>query len=508
MIDISNISGDRCALLIRHAEREEFPSGSFGNEITLTEKGHEDAVSFGRFLSRHRVNHIYCSPIIRCVQTAKGIVDGLGYSVDITLTSQLGNPGFHITDAAKAGPVYLNTCAQEVYRKYAAGERLEGFTSPEILKEKGLDYILNQTTGSGITLFISHDSLIAHLAYACGFADYSAKWVDYLDGIAVDCSDYSRDLMNLFTGYWSYLAVATACKVSLFDDIQSGYNSVNELLVLRGYDSRVLQPLLQALEDAGLIDRTEDRISLTKKGDLLTENAPQSLKYACTQWAAEHMRAWQSLEYTLKTGNAAFEKIYGQPFFDYISNSAERLESYHKAMFAYAERDYKDICKAVDFSGYDSIMDVGGSYGAAISTISQSFPNKKCYLFDLPEVAEKAKLQNVITIGGNFFESIPGLAQTMLLCRVLHDWNDEEAMTILRNCYRGLPSGGILYVIENCSDLINDNLALLSLNMAVVCHSFERTSLQYKELAERGGFSFIRTIRLNALQTIIEFRKP
>lgn len=508
MIDIKTISEGRCALLIRHAEREQFPSGSLGNEVLLTNKGYEDAISFGRSLSGHTVNHIYCSPLIRCVQTAKGIVDGLGYSVDITLTSQLGHPGFHITDAAAAGPAYLNASAQDVYRKFAAGELLEGFTSPEMLKEKGLDYIVNQTTGGGITLFISHDSLIAHLAYACGLADYTTKWVDYLDGVAIDCSDYSKELMGLFTGYWSYLAITTACKVNLFDDIQNGCDSVDGIIALRGYDRRVLHPLLQALEDAGLIDGTEEKITLTKKGGLLTDGDPQSLKYACMHWAAEHMRAWQILDYALKTGNTAFEHIYGQPFFDYLSKSPEKLEAYHKAMFSYAQRDYKDICKAVDFSGDDSIMDVGGSYGAAISVISQTFPNLKCYLFDRPEVVERAKVKNVKTIGGDFFKSVPDLARTILLCRVLHDWDDEKAAVILLNCYRGLPSGGILYIIENCSDLIKDNLALLSLNMAAICHSFERTSVQYRELAGRSGFSFIRTTRLNALQTIIEFKKP
>ena len=187
MIDIGNISSDRCALLIRHAEREQFLSGAFGNESPLTKKGHEDAVIFGKSLSGHNVNHIYCSPLIRCVQTAKGIVEGLGYYVDITLTSQLGNPGFHVSDAAKAGPAYLIASAQEVYRKFTTGEHLEGFTPLEVLKEKGLNYIINLTKESGVTLFVSHDALIAHLAYACGLADYSTRWVDYLDGLAINC---------------------------------------------------------------------------------------------------------------------------------------------------------------------------------------------------------------------------------------------------------------------------------------------------------------------------------
>jgi len=105
-----------------------------------------------------------------------------------------------------------------------------------------------------------------------------------------------------------------------------------------------------------------------------------------------------------------------------------------------------------------------------------------CYLFDLPKVIEKVKLPNVQTIGGNFFENIPQVAEAIILSRVLHDWNDEKASLILKNCFEALPKGGTLYVIENCVDKINIDLSLLSLNMAVMCESYERKSTEYINL--------------------------
>ena len=497
----------RCALLIRHAERDNFPSGSFGNEVLLTQKGREDAFAFGKLLSGKKVNHIYSSPLFRCVQTAREIIRGMGHDVDITLTTVLGDPGFHVVDTEKAGPAYLKASAHDVYRRFAAGELLDGFTSPEELKEKGLGYIINHTVDEGITLFISHDSLIAHLAFACGLGDYNTNWIDYLDGVAIDCSDYSKDLMGMFTGYWNYMAIATACKVNLFDDIESGQTSLEEILALRGYDRQVLGSLLQAMKDNGLITEADGSIVLTDKGGFLTENHPHSLKYACMNWAAEHMTAWQSMDYTLKTGDTAFEHIFGHPFFDFISKDTEKLEAYHKAMLEYAERDYKDIGTIIDFGRFSSIMDVGGGYGAAISAISKANPGKNCYLFDRPEVAEKVQIQGVSTIGGDFFDTIPTNAQAILLCRVLHDWADEKALTIIDNCHAALPDGGALFVVENCSDLIDDDLALLSLNMATVCRSYERSSIQYKDLVEKKGFTFVSTSKLNALQTILEFKR-
>ncbi len=495
------------ALLIRHAEREDFPCGTFGNEALLTQNGLKEAFSFGKALSGKKINHIYSSPLIRCVQTAKEIVHGLGYNVDITLTSILGDPGIHIADVDKAGPVYLNTSAQKIYCRFADGEPLLGFTPAETLKENGLGYIINHTVKEGITLFISHDSLIAHLSFACGIGDYHANWIDYLDGVAFDCSNYSLDLINMFTGYWNYLAIATACKVDLFDDIQGGRTSLEGIITYRGYNRHVLTSLLQVMKDNELIVDTNETIKLTDKGRILTEDCTHSLKYACMNWAEEHMTAWQSLDYTLKTGNTAFEHIFGLPFFDFISQDDKKLEVYHKAMLEYAKRDYKNIGITIDFSRFDSVMDVGGGYGAAISAILNAYPAKKYYLFDRPEVVEKVQIPGVVSIGGDFLDTIPAEAQAILLCRVLHDWDNERALTILNNCYTALPAGGALFVVENCSDYIKDNLALLSLNMSTICQSYERTSIQYRALAEKKGFTFLHTTKLNDLQTVIEFKK-
>jgi C-methyltransferase len=89
----------------------------------------------------------------------------------------------------------------------------------------------------------------------------------------------------------------------------------------------------------------------------------------------------------------------------------------------------------------------------------------------------------------------------------LHDWNDEKANLILKNCFEALLSKGILYVIENCSDKIKIDLSLLSLNMTAMCESYERTSAQYILLCENAGFQFHSEAKLNELQTILIFKK-
>jgi hypothetical protein len=116
-------------------------------------------------------------------------------------------------------------------------------------------------------------------------------------------------------------------------------------------------------------------------------------------------------------------------------------------------------------------------------------------------------IPNITSISGDFFGEIPIQAEAIILSRVLHDWNDAKAKIILRNCFNALPDNGSLYVIENCSDKINVDLSLLSLNMAAMCESYERTSLQYISLCENAGFLFESDTRINDLQTVLILKK-
>ena len=177
-------------------------------------------------------------------------------------------------------------------------------------------------------------------------------------------------------------------------------------------------------------------------------------------------------------------------------------------MFEYARDDYAGLHLKVNFEKHNSVLDVGGGYGAAISTIKTNFPSINCALFDLKKVVENCKLSNIKLIEGDFFSSIPKNFDALILSRILHDWNDIKCKVILEKCFDALPKGGTLYIIENCSDLIEVDLSLLSLNMLAMCESYERTLSEYKNLCTNSGFKFQNTINLNALQTIIILSKP
>lgn len=312
-----------------------------------------------------------------------------------------------------------------------------------------------------------------------------------------------EELKYSFTSYWQYLALKTACKKNIFDLISSGANTIKKISVLGKFNEVVLTDLINALEQANTVKIVEQMISLTAKGELLTESNPDTLKYACIHWGEEHLTAWQNLEYTLLTGKQSFIHIFGKPLFDYLSDDKLKLENYHKAMSEYARDDYHNICKVHDFSIHKSLTDVGGGLGALINIISKCNPYTKCYLFDKEEVLNLTNKSEVEQISGNFFKSIPNISDAIIMSRVIHDWNDEKALLILENVYKALPNNGTLYLLENLTDKINDKAALLSLNMHLITESFERSLFEYKSLLEEGNFKYSNFKKVNNIQYLI-----
>lgn len=313
-------------------------------------------------------------------------------------------------------------------------------------------------------------------------------------------------LKSFFTEHWKYLAVSTACKLNLFDHLKEA-KSAKQLANELSLNEDNLLLLLNALRNSEFLDKTANYFKRNSLSEFLIENNPESLKYACLNWSGEHLTAWQSLDFSIKTGKSSFDEIYNKPFFDFLNDNPEKLHAYHKAMYQYAKDDYKILPDIIDFSKHKSVMDVGGGYGAVLENIKAKNPNVECILFDLPKVIDRVTIPNIKKIGGNFFEKIPNQSEAIVLSRVLHDWNDKKASIILKNCFEALPNNGRLYVIENCSDKIKIDLSLLSLNMTAMCESYERASTQYILLCKNTGFQFHSLTKLNELQTILIFEK-
>lgn len=181
---IEDIESKRLAIIIRHSDRPKIPEGVLGDDILLTEQG--KAVEFGQLLAPCKVSKIFTSPWPRCIQTSECIRQGLGSNIEIVQDKYLVS--WHVVDSKKSRKAFDDYKVFGIFEKFVKNEEIPGMASQELLRTKTMQW-LNQHT-SKRTLFVTHDALIAHFAFANNIHTYSKEhWVNFLDGVIVDFSE-------------------------------------------------------------------------------------------------------------------------------------------------------------------------------------------------------------------------------------------------------------------------------------------------------------------------------
>jgi predicted O-methyltransferase YrrM len=128
--------------------------------------------------------------------------------------------------------------------------------------------------------------------------------------------------------------------------------------------------------------------------------------------------------------------------FDHLTASPDRLVAFQESMVARSQREAAEILGAFDFCRYHHVVDVGGGFGVTLAAILNAYPDLHGTLFDRPDVvpAAQERLQaagvagRCQVVGGDAFDAVPHGGDLYLLSRVIHDWNDEDAVRILRSC--------------------------------------------------------------------------
>lgn len=186
--ELKNFNEDaKIALIVRHADRELIPDGKFGNEILINEKGIKNSIEFGKLLNQYTINKIITSPIDRCIQTSEFIRTGYGKNIGIIKSNALGDPGLHVYDEKEAGEFYLKFGFDEMYKRYNNYQEIPGVPTPKELNKLMTNFIKTNTTQKGITIFVTHDSVIAFYDFALNKKVYTKEnWVSYLSGMIID----------------------------------------------------------------------------------------------------------------------------------------------------------------------------------------------------------------------------------------------------------------------------------------------------------------------------------
>lgn len=323
-------------------------------------------------------------------------------------------------------------------------------------------------------------------------------------------------MMQMISGFWISRAICVFAQLGLADQLKDGPRSARDLSALTDTHEPSLRRLLRALATIGVLDEnSDDRFVLTALSETLRSDVPGSLcSTAISELGGENYAAWGDLLHSIKTGEVAFDHVFGMTLWESLQRNPEDASIFNDSMTRAAAETNEAILASYDFSGVKKIVDVGGGHGALISSLLLEYPEMEGILFDTPSVIEGARscidaaglAARCEAVAGDFFTGVPAGADAYILKWIIHDWNDERALAILKNCRRAMADDARLLIMEMVIPPGNEPHfgKFVDLNMLVITGGRERSEEEFRELLNASGFRLARIIPTNCPISIIE----
>jgi hypothetical protein len=321
-------------------------------------------------------------------------------------------------------------------------------------------------------------------------------------------------VQGLINGHIPSMLISVAAKLRIADHLRDGPQSVTTLATRTDTHEDSLYRLLRALTEIGVFAEEPDRrFRLNELAELLRSDAPGSLRATAEVAGEPWMRGpWGDLLHSVKTGQTAFDHVYGKGTFDWFAEHPEEATLFDTWQASITDAGARAVAAAYDFSMAGSIVDVGGGFGALLATVLQRNSGAKGVLFDLPHVIAQAKTRfdptlapRVDFVAGDFFKAIPRGHDIYLMKYILHDWNDERSRAILASTRSAMAGRGTLLVVEVIVNPPNQPGGKVGdVFMLVRTGGRNRTEQEYRDLLASGGFDTARVIRTESDLSILE----
>lgn len=322
-------------------------------------------------------------------------------------------------------------------------------------------------------------------------------------------------LAQWISGYWLSQMLHVAARLKLADLIAAGTQSSAALAAATGMHEPSLFRLLRALASIGVFAETTPRtFALTPLAELLKSNHPESVRPMALMLGGVQYEAWADLYDCVETGRPAFDERFGQPLFSWLAERPVEAAEFDAAMTAIHGRETAATIEAYDFSRYPHLVDVGGGNGSQLLDVLRALPEIRGTVFDLPGVVDRTRsliaeagfADRCDAVGGSFFEEAPAGADGYVLRHIIHDWNDEQSLQILRTVRNAATESSRLIVIESVIPEGNGPgfAKLLDLTMLVIPGGKERTAEEYRTLFAEAGWELTSITPTTADVSVLE----
>lgn len=319
------------------------------------------------------------------------------------------------------------------------------------------------------------------------------------DPVPSALQDYDR-MMGMLTGFWVSQIMRAAAVFNLADHLAAGIDTPDAIADVESTDPDATRRLMRTCASLGLVTST-DGVHFTATSLLATlrKDDPNSLRgMVLAIGGTGHWLTWGRFPDAVRSGDQQVKAAHGafETIFDYYAAHLDEAGLFTEAMSNLTAAAAIEIAKVIDTSGVDCALDVGGANGEVLRAMMRANPDLRGGVFDLPHVvpdaeaaARKDGLQERFTaFGGDFFESVPP-ADLYVLKYVLHDWDNESCIRILKNCRASLQEGGRIIVIDYLVGELGapGPAPLMDLNMLVMTGGRERDLAEFDALFQSAG---------------------
>ena len=321
-------------------------------------------------------------------------------------------------------------------------------------------------------------------------------------------------IMQVGMGFWPSKTVLSAVELELFTQLGAEAMSGEEIGDRLGLHQRAIYDFLDGLVALELLDRdgdgTEARYrNTTQTAAFLDKRSPTYLGGILEMSNARLYRFWGDLTEALQTGEPQNEvKHTGRAMFEELYSDPARLEQFMAAMQGISLGNFHALAEKFDFSKYETVCDVGGATGQLCTILAERHPQLRCISYDLPVVAPIAERHiaasglsdRVDAASGDFFADPLPRADVITMGLILHDWNLDRKMQLIRSAYEALPDGGAFIIIENLiDDARRENVfgLMMSLNMLIEFgDAFDFTGSDFAGWCREVGFREVEIVPL------------
>jgi hypothetical protein len=324
-------------------------------------------------------------------------------------------------------------------------------------------------------------------------------------------------VIQLGTGYIMSTALHAATSLRIADHLADGPRNVSDLARATGANEDALYRVLRAVSSAGVfVEHASRQFSNNAASELLKTGVPGM--YDLIVWMADpfHLRVYADAMHSVMTGQPAVEKTVGMPVFAYFPTDPALSERFNNAMTAFSGAVIHAALEAYDFSGIGTLVDVAGGHGQVLTSILQAYPPMRGVLSDLEHVlagaepriralglSDRVRLEVI-----DFFKAVPAGGDAYIMKHIIHDWDDERAIQILKNVRKAMNPGGRVILLESVLPPANqpDFGKVIDLEMLLMPGGRERTEEEFRALFDRAGLRLTRIVPTQSALSVIEGR--